>query len=105
MCIRDRVTVVEYLDRICPGMDMEIARKFQRVLQSQGLTFKLGHKVTGAKTTKSAVSLAVEAAAGGDSETVKADCVLVAVGRRPMTDGLNLDSWCGHRQTWLHRSG
>ena len=87
-----QVTVVEYLDRICPGMDMEIARKFQRVLQSQGLTFKLGHKVTGAKTTKSAVSLAVEPAAGGDSETVKADCVLVAVGRRPMTDGLNLDA-------------
>ena len=66
-----QVTVVEYLDRICPGMDMEIARKFQRVLQSQGLTFKLGHKVTGAKTTKSTVSLAVEPAPGAIAKSLK----------------------------------
>ncbi len=87
-----KVTVVEFLDRICPGMDMEIARKFQRVLESQGLEFKLGHKVTAAKKSKSTVTLTVEPAAGGDPESLKADCVLVAVGRRPLTAGLGLDT-------------
>ncbi len=86
-----KVTVVEFLDRITPGMDGEIAKLFQRVLQKQGFTFKLGHKVTGAKGGKNGVSLSVEPAKGGEAETIEADAVLVAIGRRPFTEGLGLD--------------
>jgi dihydrolipoamide dehydrogenase len=85
------VTVVEYLDRIAPGIDGEIAKRFQRVLAKQGIEFKLGSKVTGAKTTKSQVTLTVEPAKGGDSEEIKGDVVLVAIGRRPYLAGLGLD--------------
>jgi dihydrolipoamide dehydrogenase len=86
------VTVVEFLDRISPGMDAEIAKTFQRTLTKQGIAFKLGAKVTGAKTTKSGVSLTVEPVAGGPAETLEADYVLVAIGRRPFTADLGLDS-------------
>ncbi|MBT5267098.1 MAG: dihydrolipoyl dehydrogenase [Rhodospirillaceae bacterium] len=86
-----KVTVVEFLDRIVPGMDGEIAKKFQRVLAKQGFTFKLSNKVTGAKAAKSGVTLTVEPAAGGKPETMKADTVLVSIGRRPHTTGLGLD--------------
>ncbi|MEP2436532.1 MAG: NAD(P)/FAD-dependent oxidoreductase, partial [Roseibium sp.] len=86
-----KVTVVEFLDRIVPGMDSEIAKKFQRVLQKQGITFKMGTKVTAAKKTKSGVTLTAEPAKGGDSEAIDADVVLVAIGRRPFTEGLGLD--------------
>ncbi len=86
-----KVTVVEFLDRITPGMDGEIAKLFQRVLQKQGFTFKLGHKVTGAKGGKNGVSLSIEPAKGGEAETIEADAVLVAIGRRPFTEGLGLD--------------
>ena len=86
-----KVTVVEFLDRIVPGMDGEVAKKFQRVLQKQGMTFKLGTKVTAAKKTKSGVTLTAEPAKGGDSEAIEADVVLVAIGRRPFTEGLGLD--------------
>ncbi len=85
------VTVVEYLDRILPGMDSEIAKQAQRVLKKQGLEFKLGSKVTGAKATKSTVTLTVEPAKGGDAEEIKANKVLLAIGRRPYTEGLGLD--------------
>lgn len=85
-----KVTVVEFLDRICPGMDKEVTTKFKRVLGNQGFEFKLGHKVTGAKKAKTSVTLTVEPAKGGDAETLKADVVLVSIGRRPYTDGLNL---------------
>ncbi|MGP1397523.1 MAG: dihydrolipoyl dehydrogenase [Inquilinaceae bacterium] len=85
------VTVIEFLDRILPGMDAEIAKSMQRVLAKQGLTFKLGTKVTAAKTAGGGVTLTVEPAKGGDPETVKADVVLVAIGRRPFTDGLGLE--------------
>ena len=85
------VTVVEYLDRILPGMDSEIAKQAQRVLKKQGLEFKLGSKVTGAKATKSIVTLTVEPAQGGDAEEIKANKVLLAIGRRPYTEGLGLD--------------
>ncbi|MBM3568095.1 MAG: dihydrolipoyl dehydrogenase [Alphaproteobacteria bacterium] len=85
-----KVTVVEFLDRIVPGMDGEVAKAFQRVLQKQGFEFRLGTKVTGAKAGKDGVSLTVEAAAGGKAETLKAAVVLVAVGRKPYTDGLGL---------------
>jgi dihydrolipoamide dehydrogenase len=86
-----RVTVVEYLDRILPGMDAEVAKNFQRLLQKQGFTFKLASKVTGAAKANGKVKLSVEPAAGGSKEIVEADIVLVAVGRVPYTDGLGLD--------------
>ena len=86
------VTVVEYLDRICPGMDGEVAKAFQRILAKQGVNFRLGSKVTGAKAGKSRVDLTVEPAAGGTAETLTADRVLLAVGRRPYTAGLGLET-------------
>lgn len=85
------VTVVEYLDRIVPTMDQDIGKQFQRVLGKQGFKFMLGTKVTGAKKAKSGVTLTVEPAAGGDKQELKADVVLVSIGRRPYTEGLGLD--------------
>jgi len=87
-----RVTVVEFLDRITPGMDGEIAKLFQRTLQKQGFAFKLGTKVTGAKAGNDGVTLTLEPAQGGPAETLAADAVLLAIGRRPYTDGLGLDA-------------
>ena len=87
-----QVTVVEYLDRILPGMDGEIAKQVQRILKKQGLDFRLGRKVTGAKPVRGGVTLSVEPAKGGDAETLKAEAVLVAIGRRPFTDDLGLDT-------------
>ena len=84
------VTVVEYLDRILPGMDGDVARTFQRILEKQGLAFKLGMKVTGVTETGAALKATVEPAKGGEADTLYADAVLVAVGRVPMTDGLGL---------------
>jgi len=86
------VTVVEFLDRITPGMDAETARTFQRALTKQGIEFKLSSKVTGAKASKAGVSLTVEPVAGGAAETLEADYVLLAIGRRPYTEGLGLES-------------
>ena len=85
-----KVTVVEFLDRIMPGMDGEISKSMQRILAKQGMAFKLSTKVTGAKVGAKSVALTVEPAAGGAAETLEADIVLVAVGRRPYTDGLGL---------------
>ncbi|MGE8499430.1 MAG: dihydrolipoyl dehydrogenase [Pseudomonas sp.] len=87
-----QVTVVEYLDRICPGLDDETARTLQRTLTKQGMSFKLATKVTGAKATAKGVTLNLEPAAGGTSEELKADYVLVAIGRRPYTEGLGLET-------------
>jgi dihydrolipoamide dehydrogenase len=84
------VTVVEFLDRILPGMDGEIARSFQRLLEKQGMTFRLGTKVTGVDTSGKRLKVQIEAAAGGKAETVEADAVLVAIGRTPYTEGLGL---------------
>ncbi len=86
------VTVVEFLDRILPGMDAEIAKQTQRILAKQGLAFKLSHKVTGAKSGKNGIQLAVEPVKGGEAGTIKADIVLVAIGRRPYTEGLGLEA-------------
>jgi dihydrolipoamide dehydrogenase len=86
-----KVTVIEYLDRILPGLDLEIAKAAQRLLTKQGLTFRLASKVTGARSAKDKVTLSVEPAAGGASETIEADTVLLAIGRVPFTDGLGLD--------------
>ena len=85
------VEVVEFLDRILPGMDNEIAKQFQRMLEKQGIKFRLGHKVEGVGKTKTGAKVRVEPKDGGDAETIEADVVLVAIGRRPYTDGLGLD--------------
>jgi dihydrolipoamide dehydrogenase len=85
-----KVTVVEFLDAVLPGMDGEVSKQSQRILAKQGLTFKLSSKVTGAKTSANGVELAVEPRNGGQAETMKADVVLVAIGRRPYTESLGL---------------
>ncbi|QIO30507.1 dihydrolipoyl dehydrogenase [Bradyrhizobium sp. 1(2017)] len=84
------VAVVEFLDRILPGMDGEIAKQFQRLLEKQGFAFKLGAKVTGVDTSGKTLKATVEPAAGGAAETLEADVVLVCIGRVPYTDGLGL---------------
>jgi dihydrolipoamide dehydrogenase len=84
------VTVVEFLDRILPGMDGEIARQFQRILEKQGFKFKLGAKVTAVDTSGKTLAAKIEPAAGGAQETLEADVVLVCIGRVPYTDGLGL---------------
>ena len=86
-----RVTVVEFLDRILPGMDYEITRQAKRMLEKQGLEFRLSSAVRSAEVGANGVELSVEPAAGGAAETVQADVALVAVGRSPNTDGLGLD--------------
>ncbi len=86
-----QVTVVEFLDRITPGMDTEVATAFQKALVKQGVAFKLGTKVTKAVTGKG-VELTLEPAAGGAQEKITADVVLVAIGRRPFTKGLGLEA-------------
>jgi dihydrolipoamide dehydrogenase len=86
-----QVTVVEFLDRILPGMDTEVARQFQRILQKQGITFKLSSKVTAIDASGKTLKAKVEPAAGGAGETIEADVVLVAVGRVPYTEGLGLE--------------
>jgi len=86
------VTVVEFLDRLVPGMDAEVAKTFERVLGKQGIKFKLGTKVTGAQREGEIVRLTLEPAKGGEAETIEADVVLVAIGRRAFTDQLGLDA-------------
>jgi dihydrolipoamide dehydrogenase len=86
-----QVTVVEFLDRLVPGMDGELARFFQRTLAKQGMAFKLGHKVTSAVPGKDGVTLTLEPAKGGEASELKAEIVLVAVGRKPLTEGLGLE--------------
>jgi len=85
-----KVTVVEFLDRILPGMDGEIARQFQRILEKQGFAFKLGAKVTAVDASGKTLVVKIEPAAGGNAETLEADVVLVCIGRVPYTDGLGL---------------
>ena len=84
------VQVVEYLDRILPGMDLDVAKSFQRILQKQGFAFKLGSKVTKVDTTANGHVVMVEPATGGAPEAIEADVVLVAIGRVPFTEGLGL---------------
>ncbi|OYV41239.1 MAG: dihydrolipoyl dehydrogenase [Acidocella sp. 20-61-6] len=86
------VTVIEYLDRITPGLDTEVSTAFQKVLAKQGLKFKLGHKVTAATVTEGGVELTVEPAKGGNAEQIKADIVLLAIGRYAYTEGLHLEA-------------
>jgi dihydrolipoamide dehydrogenase len=85
-----QVTVVEYLDRLVPGMDGEVGKAFERILGKQGLKFRLGTKVTAATIGEQGVELTVEPARGGDAQTLQADVVLVSIGRRPYTQNLGL---------------
>ncbi|WCS26176.1 dihydrolipoyl dehydrogenase [Methylobacterium sp. NMS14P] len=87
------VTVVEYLDRVLPGMDGEVGKQFQRILTKQGVAFRLSTKVTGVEVgKKGGATVTVEPAAGGAAETLQADVVLVCIGRTPYTEGLGLDT-------------
>jgi dihydrolipoamide dehydrogenase len=86
-----KVTVVEFLDQILPGMDGEVRKEANKILRKQGLEFKLSTKVTKAERNGDKVVLTVEAAAGGAAETIEASHVLVSIGRRPNTEGLGLD--------------
>src|SRR3954447_21603699 len=85
-----QVTVVEFLDRIVPTMDSEIAKAFERILTRQGIRFRLGARVTSARKGNDGVTLSLEPAKGGDPEELKADIVLLSIGRRPYTDGVGL---------------
>ncbi|MBB5716101.1 dihydrolipoyl dehydrogenase [Sphingomonas aerophila] len=87
-----KVTVVEYLDQILPGFDGEVRKEANKIFKKQGFEFKLSTKVTGVTVQGDRASVAVEPAAGGEGETIQADAVLVAIGRRPNTDGLNLEA-------------
>ena len=86
-----KVTVVEYLDQILPGMDGEIRKEAHKIFKKQGFEIRTSTKVTGAERQGEAVRLTVEPASGGASETIEADVVLVSIGRRPNTEGLDLD--------------
>jgi dihydrolipoamide dehydrogenase len=86
-----KVTVVEFLDALLPGMDMDVRKEAAKIFKKQGMELKLGTKVTGATVKGKKATLAIEPAKGGASETIEADCVLVAIGRRPYTEGLGLD--------------
>lgn len=87
-----QVTVVEFFDRILPGMDLDVAKSFQRILMKQGMVFKLASKVTAIDTSGEALKASVEPAGGGAAETIEADVALIAVGRVPCTEGLGLDA-------------
>jgi dihydrolipoamide dehydrogenase len=87
-----QVTVVEFLDRILPGMDGEVSKTMQKILGKQGMQFKLGTKVTSAVNVGSSVSVMLDSATGGTPEKVDADIVLLAIGRRPYTEGLGLET-------------
>ena len=84
------VIVVEFLDRVLPGMDSEVCKQTQRLFEKQGMTFKLGAKVTAVDTSGKRLKAKVEPAKGGDAETIEADVVLVSIGRLPYTEGLGL---------------
>ena len=87
-----KVTVVEYLDTILGGMDGEVTKQFQRMLAKQGIEFNLGAKVTAVAKAKKGATVTFEPVRGGDAETITADAVLIATGRRPYTDALGLES-------------
>ncbi|MCK4205807.1 dihydrolipoyl dehydrogenase [Brucella pituitosa] len=85
-----KVTVVEYLDKVLGAMDGEVSKQFQRLLEKQGIVFKLGAKVTGVEKAGKGAKVTFEPVKGGDAETIDADAVLISTGRRPYTDGLGL---------------
>ena len=85
-----KVTVVEFLDKVLGPMDGEVSKQFQKLMEKQGIEYKLGAKVTGVEKTASGAKVTFEPVKGGDAQTLEADIVLVATGRRPYTDGLGL---------------
>lgn len=85
------VTVIEYMDRLVPAMDTDISKEFKKILEKQGIKFKLSTKVLSAKSDKKQVNLVIEPAAGGEQENLDADVVLVSIGRRAYTAGLGLE--------------
>jgi dihydrolipoamide dehydrogenase len=87
-----KVTVVEFLDQILPGMDGEVRKECARIFKKQGFEIRIGTKVTGVTVKGKKATLTVEPAAGGEASTIEADCVLVSIGRRPNTEGLNLEA-------------
>jgi dihydrolipoyl dehydrogenase len=87
-----KVTVVEFLDRIVPGIDNEVARQFQRILEKQGVVFKLASKVAAIDSSGPVLKASVEPAAGGAAQSMEADVVLIAIGRVPYTEGLGLEA-------------
>ena len=87
-----QVTVVEFLDRILPGVDTEVARQFQRILEKQGIGFKLASKVAAIDSSGSVLKAQVEPAAGGTALGIEADVALIAIGRVPYTEGLGVDA-------------
>jgi dihydrolipoamide dehydrogenase len=86
------VTVIEFLDRITPGIDLEVSKAFQRILAKQGMAFQLSTKVTGVEKKKTGLAVTVEPAAGGEKSVIETDVMLVSIGRRPYTDNLGLDT-------------
>ncbi len=86
------VTVVEYMDAVCPGMDKDVQRTFKRILEKQGLNFIMGAAVQGVETAKNKAKVSYQLKKGGDAEVIDADVVLVATGRKPYVDGLGLDA-------------
>ncbi|RFB04458.1 dihydrolipoyl dehydrogenase [Parvularcula marina] len=86
-----KVTVVEFLDRITPGMDGELSKQFMRILKKQGMDFMLSTKVTGVEKSGKGAKVTVEPAKGGEATVLEADAVLVAIGRRPFTENLGLE--------------
>ena len=87
-----KVTVVEFLDRVTPGMDGEVSKEFEKTLKKQGMAFKLGTKVMGVDSVGEQIKVTVEPAKGGAAETIECDTVLVSIGRRPYTEGLGLEA-------------
>ncbi|WP_120715949.1 dihydrolipoyl dehydrogenase [Tsuneonella amylolytica] len=85
------VIVVEFLDQLLPGMDMDVRKDAAKIFKKQGMTMMLGHKVTGCTVEGDTARLTIEPSAGGEAQAIEADCVLVSIGRRPNTDGLGLD--------------
>ncbi|MFC4626506.1 dihydrolipoyl dehydrogenase [Daeguia caeni] len=85
-----KVTVVEYLDKVLGTMDGEVSKQFQRLMEKQGMTFKLSAKVTAVEKAGKGAKVTFEPVKGGNAETIEADAVLIATGRRPYTDGLGL---------------
>jgi dihydrolipoamide dehydrogenase len=86
------VTVVEYLDRVTPGIDLEVSKALQRILTKQGISFQLSTKVVGVQKKKAGLAVTVEPAAGGDSQVIETDVMLVAIGRVPYTADLGLEA-------------
>src|SRR5690606_32868062 len=86
------VVVVEYLDALLPGMDGEVRKEAAKLFKKQGMELRLSTKVTGVTVNGKTATLTLEPAAGGEAETLEADCVLVSIGRKPNTEGLGLEA-------------